>query len=163
MTIQPTNVYPPNQPPGGNNTYNTYNTTVIPPNNPGVGAPPFYYRMNPVYQAYKRTPPQSTRVQSESHVPAMLTARPLIFYSWMAAMILVSFDEWHNYHILPRPARLFWTTVTYGLLTIASIPDVMVPLANALAMGYTIVLAYQYYNGQGQFEKPSTNKAAANG
>lgn len=70
-------------------------------------------------------------------------------------MIVVGFDDWHNYHILPRPARLWYTSLTYGLLILASMADALVPLANALAIGYAIMLIWQYYNGTGQFAQGS--------
>lgn len=66
-------------------------------------------------------------------------------------MAMVSWDEWDKYHILPRPARLWDTTKVYGILAVASIADSMVPLANAIAIGFVVVLGYQYYNKSGQF------------
>lgn len=62
-------------------------------------------------------------------------------------MITVSFDEWHNLGILPRPARLWDTSLFYGLLVLLGFVDAMVPIVNAFAIGYTLVLLYQYYQG----------------
>jgi hypothetical protein len=67
-------------------------------------------------------------------------------------MVLVGFDEWKNNGILPRPVRLWDTSIVYGLLTLMGFIDIMLPIANALAIGYTIVLLWQYYNGSGQFQ-----------
>jgi hypothetical protein len=74
-----------------------------------------------------------------------------VVYAWIVAMILVGFDEWKNNGILPRPVRLWDTSLVYGILVLLGFVDVMVPIANALAIGYTIVLLWQYFNGQGQF------------
>lgn len=68
-------------------------------------------------------------------------------YSWVVAMVIIGFDEWHNLHILPRPKRLWNTSLFYGLLTLVSVADIVVPIANAFAVGYTLTLLYQYYNG----------------
>jgi hypothetical protein len=75
-------------------------------------------------------------------------------------MIVVGFDDWHNYRLLPRPSRLWYTSLTFGLLMLASLIDAMVPLINALALGYVIMLIWQYYNGAGQFAKTSGGSTA---
>lgn len=97
----------------------------------------------------KAKPPAKT----PGMVPTFLGNREIITYAWIISMILVGFDEWHNNNILPRPARLWDTSIVYGLLAIVSVSDALVPLCNALAIGYTIMLLWQYYNGGGQFTK----------
>jgi hypothetical protein len=92
-------------------------------------------------------------------LPKMLGSRPIIFYSWMVALILVGYDEWHTLGVIPRPSRFWYTSLLYGLLVIISIPDAMVPLANALAIGYTFYLIWQYFNGGGQFTNPPSKTA----
>jgi hypothetical protein len=89
-------------------------------------------------------------------VRVFLGNRQTLFYAWIVAMILVGFDDWHSYQILPRPSRFWYTSLTYGLLGIAASVDMMVPICNALGVGYTITLLWQYYNGSGQFGKTST-------
>jgi hypothetical protein len=84
-------------------------------------------------------------------VPAALGNAKFIGYMWVLAMIVVSFDEWHNHGILPRPSRLWWTSLTYGILAIFGMIDSLIPLMNALALGYTIMLFTNYYSGSGQF------------
>jgi len=64
---------------------------------------------------------------------------------------VISYDEWKNYNRLPIPARLWETSLVYGLLAIFSMADFLVPLANAFGLGYAIMLLYQYYNSEGQF------------
>jgi hypothetical protein len=72
-------------------------------------------------------------------------------YAWLAAMVVIGFDEWHVNGILPRPARLWYTSLVFGVLALASMSDQLVPVANAFAVGFLLVLIYQYYNKQGQF------------
>lgn len=91
------------------------------------------------------------KARTPAGVPSWLGRREIILGAWLGAMVLVSVDEWRNNGILPRPSRLWWTTLTYAILMGVSIIDPLVPITNALAIGYTIVLAYQYFNGQGQF------------
>lgn len=101
---------------------------------------------------WNRVPQQPARSDSWNHLPAplrhgALNNRSVVFNMWIVAMILVSFDEWHNLGILPRPARLWDTTLIYGVLVLLGFVDAMVPLSNALAIGYTIVLLVQYFQG----------------
>jgi len=91
------------------------------------------------------------QVSTPPMIPRWLGNQRVIAYSWIVAMVLVGFDEWKNHGILPRPVRLWDTSIVYGLLTLVGFIDVMLPIANALAIGYTIVLLYQFYNGSGQF------------
>jgi hypothetical protein len=79
--------------------------------------------------------------------------RGLVTYAWLAAMAIIAYDEWHNNHILPRPARLWGTSVVYMLLGAGSMIDAAVPLVNALAIGYVFTLLWQLYNQEGQFTK----------
>ena len=84
-------------------------------------------------------------------VPSALGNAKMVGYMWVVAMIVVSFDEWHNHGVLPRPSRLWWTSLTYGILAIVGMVDPLIPLMNALALGYTLMLITQYYQGSGQF------------
>lgn len=76
-----------------------------------------------------------------------LRNRAIVFNAWAIAMIAVCFDEWHNLGILPRPSRLWDTSLLYGVLAVAGVVDEAVPLVNALAIGYAIVVVWQYFNG----------------
>jgi hypothetical protein len=67
----------------------------------------------------------------------------------MISMCIVGYDEWTTYGLLPRPARLWDTTKVFGMLAILSIVDSAVPLVNALAIGYTVMLGYNYYSSKG--------------
>lgn len=64
-------------------------------------------------------------------------------------MFIISWDDWHNHHILPRPSRMWSATWFYLILILVGMVDALVPLANALGIGYTITLMYQYYQGGG--------------
>lgn len=87
-------------------------------------------------------------------LPRFLGDRGTIFYAWMIAMAIVGWDDWHNYKILPRPRRLWDTSLLYGLLALLSLADAVVPLANVFAVGYAMTLLWNYYNGAGQFGGP---------
>lgn len=89
--------------------------------------------------------------KTTSAKPRFLGSQRTILFAWIVALALVCADEWKTYHILPRPARLWWTTLTYAILALMSQMEVLIPLANALALGFTAVLAWQYFNKQGQF------------
>ena len=95
--------------------------------------------------------PQQVKVQTPRGVPSAFGNAQLIGYAWIGSMILVGFDEWKNNGILPRPMRLWDTSIVYGLLALSAMIPPMIPLANAFAIGYFIVLLWQFYNGQGQF------------
>lgn len=105
-----------------------------------------------------RTNPQQKQAQQKqvklpAGVPRIFANENVIFGAWIAAMIIIGFDEWHNYRILPRPSRYWYTSLTYGILTLLGMFSALLPLANALAVGFTIMLLWQYYNGSGQFSK----------
>lgn len=94
-------------------------------------------------------------------VPRFLGARSVLLFAWMAAMAMVSLDEWHTNHILPRPARLWYTSLLFLLLAMVSTIDILVPVANLFALGMIIVLGMQYYSGTGQFGVSGAAEAAA--
>lgn len=97
---------------------------------------------------------QPARTRVPSGVPPFLGNREIVFGSWAVAMALVSWDEWKVNGILPRPLRLWETTLVYLGLALLSVVDAFVPLANAFAIGYTIVLLYQFFTGKGSFGGP---------
>jgi hypothetical protein len=99
-------------------------------------------------------PRQSQQARVPSGVPPFLGNRAVIFGTWAVSMALVGADEWRTNHILPRPLRLWETTLVFAGLAILSMIDAMVPLANAFAIGYTIVLLYQFFTGGGNFGGP---------
>jgi hypothetical protein len=110
-----------------------------------------------VSQGYDRF--RMNRLRSMEHrqttgppgMPAWLGNQRVIVFAWFAAMMIISWDEWHNNGILPRPARLWYTSLFYGILALAGFITSIIPLLNALAIGYTIMLLWQYYNKGGQF------------
>lgn len=78
--------------------------------------------------------------------------------SWIAAMALVTYDEYKTYQVkLPRPARLWKTSLLYFVLALASQADPMVPLTNALAMGFAFTLGYRTFAGPAA--QPNTSPA----
>lgn len=155
MTIQPTAVYapgtspaqnpPPGSRPGGGQYYVIYNNGATGPNPPN---PP----NRSIYNRLQRLPQQPATANVPTSLPSFLRNRPMnnrsiVFNTWIIAMILIGFDEWHNLGILPRPARLWDATLVYGVLVMVGFVDVLVPLANALAIGYTFMLLFQYFQG----------------
>lgn len=108
------------------------------------------------YQGTKESKPSkidivTNNVSVPQGLPQWLGNKSILAAAWLAAMVLVSFDEWHTHGILPRPARLWDTSIVYGLLALVGISDMLVPLVNALAVGYFIVLLWEYYQKSGQF------------
>lgn len=71
--------------------------------------------------------------------------------AWGISMLLVAVDEWRANGILARPARLWWTSVAFFVLAIAAHFEGLRMIANLLAWGFTLQLAYQYFTGKGQF------------
>lgn len=134
-------------------SYYTYNTRYIPPPGPpGPDRTTFGIRV----RGYGERVPgwnQPLKVKIPKQVPPFFADRRVIMNTWFAAIIIVVWDEWHNYGILPRPKRLWYTSLTYGLLMLASVADPLVPITNMMAIGFTFVLLYQYYEGAGQFIK----------
>jgi hypothetical protein len=118
-------------------------------------------KYNP-YILYRRTLQRVDRVNVPvpPGVPRFLGNRQIILVAWLGAMAMVSWDEWNTYHILPRPARLWYTSLTYFLLAIIATFDVFVPIANGLAIGFAIAVAYQYFTNTGQFA-PSPSRQPA--
>lgn len=97
------------------------------------------------------TPGPAGRAQVPRGVPGFMGNRGVIFGTWAVAMAVVTWDEWSVNNILPRPARLWDTTWVYAGLALLSVFDMLVPIANALALGYTLVLLYQFFSKKGQF------------
>lgn len=111
-------------------------------------------------RAFNKIPAQARYANPGYNTPRLLQNRQVVLGSWAIAMIIIGFDEWHNLHILPRPKRLWDTSLFYGLLTLFSVADAVVPIANAFAIGYTLTLLWQYYNGG---ITPSTGKDQGKG
>ena len=135
--IQPTAIYPPGYtPPVTSNT-----PPYSPPPKPPLGQ-----------RTLNRIPAQNPTASLPGKLPGflrnpILNNRAIVFNTWVIAMITVGFDEWHNLGIMPRPARLWDTSLVYGLLVMLGFVDVMVPIANALAIGFTVMLLWQYFGG----------------
>lgn len=124
-----------------------------PPVNPNVEGirtyqPVRYSDPSNWYQrAFNAVPQGARQVNVPRGLPSIFGNRSIVFNAWMISMIIVGFDEWKNLHILPRPQRLWDTSLFYGLLTLFSVADMLVPIANAFAIGYTLTLLWQYYSG----------------
>lgn len=146
--IQPTAVYPPVS---GSRYYQGYNTRVIPNVPPPQAASGFNYSNSRIYRAMQTAPGGAIRVNVPNGTPRFLGSRTIILLAWAMSMTMVSLDEWHTYHILPRPARLWYTSLTYFLLALVATIDVAVPIVNLFAIGFTLAVALNYYQGTGGF------------
>ena len=144
MTIEPTAVYsPPRYSPPGYQNGNGQRYYVL---NQQPAAP------NIARRVWNSVPQQQPTATLPHQLPQFLKSGPLnnravVFNMWVVAMIIISFDEWHNLNVLPRPARLWDTSLVYGLLVMLGFVDAMVPISNALAIGFTFQLLWQYYQG----------------
>lgn len=93
--------------------------------------------------------PQQTPIPKG--LPRFLGNRRIVVLCWAGAIAFISIDEWKVNGILPRPARLWDASLVYLLLAAAGAVEALVPLVNAFAIGYLLVLAYQFYGKKGQF------------
>ena len=108
------------------------------------------------------------QVKVPKGIPAIFGNQTVIIMAWFVALAIIAYAEWKQNNILARPKRLWYTTLVYGILCVVGMVEALVPLATALAVGYTIVLGWQYFNAQGQFEQAtgggsSTNNGSGNG
>lgn len=156
--IEPSAVHPPIAT-GRQRIYDTYNTQDVPIG--GGGAPvPGERATQGVQNIFVRLPGGSQPAQVPNFLPKFLGSRSMIMLAWAAAMIMVSLDEWHTYHILPRPARLWDTSLTFLLIAGVSTFDPLVPICSIFAIGLVIMLGYQYYQGTGQFGSFGASESA---
>jgi hypothetical protein len=132
-------------------TYNTQSPNSPPP--APVNPPSWYQRTRGVALQLTGENPQV----NPGGFPRFLANRRLIVVIWLAAMAAVCVDEWRTYHLLPRPARLWTTTLGYAILGLASAVDVIVPIANLIALGLLLVLLYQLFQSWGAGEGQSIN------
>jgi hypothetical protein len=154
-TIDPSAIHPPIQT-GRQRFYETYNTRDVPIGGEDPTGGGFHVVSN-TRQVFVRMPGGGNTVQTPSFLPKFLGSRALILFAWAAAMALVSADEWKTYHILPRPARLWDTSLMFFLIAGASSFDALVPICTIFAIGMVISLAYNYYQGTGQFTSADTS------
>lgn len=126
--------------------YETYNTRDVPIGG-DESAPAARGPAVRVYNIGVRLPGGSQPAPTPRYVPSFLGSRSVIMFSWGVAMILVSLDEWKTHHILPRPMRLWDTSLTFMLLAGASTLDVLTPLCSAMAIGLVVALLMNYYSG----------------
>jgi hypothetical protein len=99
------------------------------------------------------------QVKVPRNVPPFLGNAKIIGYAWFGSMIMIGIDEWKNNGILPRPKRLWGASVVFGGLALVAAVDALVPIACAFAIGYFIMLVWQFYNGEGQFAGESNVKS----
>lgn len=111
----------------------------------------WFTRQNNRVRQFAASHTETRTVTVPSGLPPILASRRAIVFAWAGSMGVISWDEWHNNHILPRPARLWYATAFYLMLVILSMTQWTTGIANALAIGYFIMLVWEYFNGSGQF------------
>jgi len=127
------------------------------PDSPGTGGGRVRQAVTGAANRVYRGLPQSQRAwrvrQSQQALPfpAFLASRRILVACWFVSMILVGMNERQLGFTLPRPARLWSASAVYAILALAGTVDAMVPIVNALGIGYLIALAYEFYNGSGIF------------
>lgn len=82
-----------------------------------------------------------------SGVPRFLGSRPLLLVSWFTCMILIGSNEWNLGFHFPRPARLWYASLVFFGLFLVSQIDAMVPICNALGIGFAVELGYENVSG----------------
>lgn len=87
----------------------------------------------------------------QSYGAQFLRSSGAIPLMWGIALGLVAVDEWRTNHILARPARLWWTTIAFAILALAAHFEKLAMIANLLAVGFVLQLAYQFFTKSGEF------------
>jgi|SRR5215469_12133661 len=123
----------------------------------GGGGPGFFNRNTQRVRSFASAHTDHSTITVPRGLPPALATKKVIVYSWAASMAIISWDEWHNNKILPRPSRLWYATAFYLILVVFGMTQWTAAIANALAIGYTIMLAWQYFNGEGQFAAGGTS------
>lgn len=167
--IEPTKVYKPapatSQPPTEvitRSNRNTYDLKVNGGGSSDTGSQESGFGSR-TKERINRMPPHQSQASTNGYtegMPQFFMSRGLVFWSWAITMGVVSWDEWHNNGILPRPKRLWYTSAVFLILAGLTTFDTLTPLVNALAIGFTISVLYNYYNGTGQF---AHSKGSSNG
>lgn len=99
----------------------------------------------------RRVTSEPRQVKIPSALPNFLGNRTVLVAAWAISMVVVGVDDWRNNNIMPRPSRLWAVSLFFFLLALASIVDAIVPIVNALAIGYTLMLIWNYFTKAGQF------------
>lgn len=123
------------------------------------GSNPIGRGSNWVSRQFQKEP---RKVPLPNGVPSWLGNSKIVGYAWITGMIFIGIDEWKNHGILPRPSRFWYSSIVYGVLALGAMIPPLVPILNALAIGYTIMLIWQYFNGEGQFTR-TTGEAEGSG
>lgn len=147
-TIAPTKVYQRGQSPqvlqvqqgGGSGDYTTYQG--IPRND----ARRYSFSFN-------RVSAQQVKQNPGGALKSFLSSSGTIPVAWGISMLLVAVNEWQRHGILARPARLWWTSIAFFILAILAHFNSLAIVANLLAWGFTLQLAYQFFSKKGQFSE----------
>lgn len=72
------------------------------------------------------------------------TGRRLLTFTFLAAVVMITYLEIHDKQEMPKPARYVGAGVVYGILGIAA-PIISYPLAGMFGVGVFLALLYQHY------------------
>lgn len=103
------------------------------------------------------------QVEVPKGIPSIFGNQTVIIMAWMVALAIIFYAEWKEHGILARPKRLWYTSLVYGILCVMGMIGALVPLVTALAVGYTIVLGWQYFNREGQFTAAAKDSGGGSG
>lgn len=126
----------------------------------------FNYSGSWVNSQFQRLPGERRQVQVPERLPGWLGDKKIILWTWAIGMIIVIADEHYTYGMtLPRPARLWYTSLFYFLCALLSGIDMIMPLVNIFAVGITLTLAIDFYQNHPALAplQPGEKKAPANG
>lgn len=117
----------------------TYSAPTPPPRR-------FNYAGSWVNNQFQRLPGQARQVNVPKGVPNWLGDKKIILWTWAIGMMIVIADEHYTYKMaLPRPARLWYTSLFYFLCAVVSGIDIIMPIVNIFAIGITLTLAIDFF------------------
>lgn len=93
-----------------------------------------------------------TQMSPRLPLPDWMADRRIMVTAWVVAMVIITADERRLGYPLPRPARLWSASLLYGLLMVAGAVDPIAPIANLMAIGFTVELGIEFYGTTGPFE-----------
>jgi hypothetical protein len=99
----------------------------------------------------ERTKPANRVVSVPNGLPRFLGNRSIVVWAWVGSMVVIGVNDWKNHSYLPNPSKFWYSSLLYGLLLMASLIEPLVPLVNALAIGYFLYTLWAFFNKTGQF------------
>jgi len=73
------------------------------------------------------------------------TGRRLLLTSFFVSLVIVSYQEVHDAHVIPRPKRYFSAGIVYGILGIIA-PIISFQIAGVFGIGMLLALIWMHYD-----------------